>query len=170
MTTPEVKTVSHLDIRVKALELAVSTAPPNEAARLAEEFYQFLMLAIPADQRSSSSASTTTKTAKKATKAASESPPAAAPSSTSAEPTSVESPSEKAAPVKESAATGTSPASSTPIPTLDDVRYALTQCQARNGGDIAKPRDILSKYAKTGTLGSLSEADRAKVIEECKAA
>lgn len=53
---------------------------------------------------------------------------------------------------------------------MDDVRAALTARQNRDGGDATEARKILAKYAKTGTLGSLAEADRAKVINECNAA
>jgi hypothetical protein len=55
------------------------------------------------------------------------------------------------------------------VPTLDQVRAALTQYQARNGGSIEKPREVLGKYAPTGTLGSLKEEDRAKLIAELSA-
>jgi hypothetical protein len=116
---------------------------------------------------SSSKSESSTTPKKNRTKAASESPPPAeAPSSTSAEATSAPPPSEKAAPAAGAKSdAGTSPAPS--VPTVDEVRAALTQCQARNGGDLVKPREILSKYAPSGTLGTLKEEDRAKVIAEC---
>jgi len=47
------------------------------------------------------------------------------------------------------------------------VRAALTARQNRDGGDATQAKAILGKYAKTGTLGSLAEGDRAKVIAEC---
>lgn len=123
----------------------------------------------------SGSSTTTKKTRTKATSSSTpvESAATEAASSTSAEATSEAPPSEAApeapAPSK-SNGSGTSPASSTAIPSLDDVRAALTKCQARNKGDLAVPRAILGKYAKTSTLGSLKDEDRAKVISECNAA
>jgi hypothetical protein len=103
----------------------------------------------------------------KAGKASSASMPAASAEQMAAT-SSTSAASESTAPKAESTpASGTSQASSTP--TLDEVRKALNACGFRFAGDIDVPRAILLKYAKSGTLGSLAEGDRAKVIAELNA-
>lgn len=139
----------------------------SELARIGDLLEKLLA----AESSKSESSTTTRKTRTKAASASTDTAPATT-SSTSDAPTPPASPSAEEAPEEKPIGAGTLPASKEPTsttPSVDEVRAALTQCQARNGGALDKPRAILLKYAKTGTLGSLAEADRAKVIAECNA-
>lgn len=150
--------------RYVALELALTVSKDgDELISNATKILAFMD-----DASSKSESSTTAKKTRTKAASSSSSESTTTTSSTSAAATTAEPPKEAApeAPAaKPSTETGTSPAPS--VPSLDAVRAALTQCQARNKGDISAPRAILVKYAPTGTLGSLKEEDRQKVIDEC---
>jgi hypothetical protein len=160
------------DLKIKAMELAVAAGAQDLIAE-ATRIFEFLSGAPAQPESSSSSASSTTPAAaprrKRSSAAAASTGDAstatAASSSTSSEASTAAAPSAQEAPAAATpSTTGTSPASSTP--SKDDIRAKLTAYQAKCGGDIAKPREILSKYAPTGTLGSLKEEDHVKLAAE----
>lgn len=164
-------------LNTAAYMLANGKIEATDLIPTAQSILEFLNDQIQPAQPQSSSESTTTvqpttaatkkpratKAASSSTQGASASPVGSSSTSTEASPAQPASaPAEQASPA---AATGsTSPASN--IPSLDDVRAALTQCQGRNNGDAAIPRGVLSKYSVSGTLDKLKEEDRAKVIAE----
>lgn len=167
-------------LRLRAVELAVgSGATGKEIVSTAMDILSFLNDAIapaqPAASSNSESSTTPAPRAARRTKATSvaaastsDASATAAPSSTSAEASTAAAPSAPVAAAPAAPATsGTSQASS--VPSLDAVRAELTQCQARHNGDMSVPRGVLSKYAPSGTLGTLKDEDRQKVIDECKA-
>jgi len=159
------------ELKVKAVELASIVRPANagELLAAAEAIYAFL------DGASSKSESTTTKKPSRTKAASASQAEALATSSSTSVVLTSEAPqvaAEQAVQAaKQSAESGTSQASKEPtsqrIPTLDEVRKALTECQTRHSGDASKPREQLLKFAPTGTLGSLKEEDRQKVIDAC---
>lgn len=158
------------DLRIKAMELAVAAYKDGNLVGQATEILNFLQGGsdAPAEAPSSNSASSTTPAAPRRKKASSAPSESTSPAPAQTEAASSTSTAAKEAEASPPASTGTSPASS--IPSVDDVRGVLTRHQAACGGDMGPPREILTKYAPTGTLGSLKEQDRAKVISECEAA
>lgn len=163
------------ELKLKALDAATCTDGVNatNVAQVAASIYAFLTASDAPDEASSASSdSTTTPSPRKrrASAAASSTQAASAPteaasSTSTAESTPAQPSAQAAQAAAASPASGTSPASS--LPSKDDVRGALTRYQAACGGDMAPPREILTKYAPTGTLGSLKEEDYAKVIKAC---
>ena len=149
------------ELKLQALALAV-TSPATDKVAEAIRYYEFLQGA-PAQPSSNSDSSTTAPAAprkkRSSAPAASTSPESAATAAASSTSTEAK-PAEAAAP----STTGTSPASSTP--SKDDVRGALTRYQAACGGGMAPPREILTKYAPSGTLGTLKDEDYSKLIAE----
>jgi hypothetical protein len=165
------------ELRIKSMELAVASLHQGQdVVGLADQIYNWLNESA-SPQPSPSSESSTTPSAtprkKRSSAASASTSPAseetAAASSTSDAASTAAAPSAAAAsePAKASAS-GTSPASSSP--TKDNVRDALTAYQTRCNGDIVKPREILTKYAPSGTLGTLKEEDYGKLIAELQAA
>jgi hypothetical protein len=147
------------ELRVKAMELAVTYGDTTKA----QEIFEFLTGTPPAQPSQSSEFLTTPPATTRKRRSSAPAPStsdASAPTAAASSTCAAEAPSGKAA-------SGTSQASS--LPSLDDVRYELTQCQGRSNGDQTVPKAILAKYAPSGTLGTLKDEDRAKVIAECRA-
>jgi hypothetical protein len=166
------------ELRIKSMELAVaSLQKEQDVVDLATRIHNWLNESAVPQPSPSSESSTTQPAAAPRKKRSSGAAPSTSDASAATEPASSTSdaastaaaPSAAAAPAPAKAsASGTSPASSTP--TKDDVRDALTAYQTKCQGDIVKPREILTKYAPSGTLGTLKEEDYAKLIAELQAA
>jgi hypothetical protein len=62
------------------------------------------------------------------------------------------------------------PAAKIPPDLLDAMREALVRCQTRHGGDLTVSRQILQKYAPSGSLGDVKLKDCPALIADCNAA